>query len=439
MNKIINYLKKISKKDIVKVFSMTSISTLVKMLAGFISVKVISVLIGPAGVALVGQLNNFSTILLTLSTGGIVSGITKYISEYKENEKSVKSYIGTAIWITLILSLLCSFFLIISSKILSTKILLDEKFFYVFIIFGITIFFYSINSVLLAIINGFKQFNYYVLISIISSVFGLVLSLFLVFSFGVAGALINAVTSQSLFFFVTVLFCLEKKIKFFNRENIFSKINKNTALQYSKYSIMTIISSFGVPVGQLILRSFLMKKFGIENAGCWEGMNRLSGMYLMVITTSFSVYYMPRLSELSSAREIKQEIIQAYKLLVPCMIIGFCLIYLLKDIIIRILFATEFLQMNKLFKWQLLGDFFKISSWLIAFLMQAKAMVKTFCFTEIFFSIIYVLFGYLFTTYLNLGIEGVVFGYFIMYVLYFIVMYLFVWKKIDYLQEEKKL
>ena len=66
-------------------------------------------------------------------------------------------------------------------------------------------------------------------------------------------------------------------------------------------------------------------------------------------------------------------------------------------------------------------------------------MVKTFCFTEIFFSIIYVLFGYLFTTYLNLGIEGVVFGYFIMYVLYFIVMYLFVWKKIDYLQEEKKL
>ena len=347
MNKIINYLKKISKKDIVKVFSMTSISTLVKMLAGFISVKVISVLIGPSGVALVGQLNNFSTILLTLSTGGIVSGITKYISEYKENEKSVKSYIGTAIWITLILSLLCSFFLIISSKILSTKILLDEKFFYVFIIFGITIFFYSINSVLLAIINGFKQFNYYVLISIISSVFGLVLSLFLVFSFGVAGALINAVTSQSLFFFVTVLFCWKKKIKFFNRENIFSKINKNTALQYSKYSIMTIISSFGVPVGQLILRSFLMKKFGIENAGCWEGMNRLSGMYLMVITTSFSVYYMPRLSELSAAREIKKEIIQAYKLLVPCMIIGFCLIYLFKDIIIRILFATEFLQMNK--------------------------------------------------------------------------------------------
>ena len=216
MNKIINYLKKNLKKDIVKVFSMTSISTLVKMLAGFISVKVISVLIGPSGVALVGQLNNFSTILLTLSTGGIVSGITKYISEYKENEKSVKSYIGTAIWITLILSLLCSFFLIIFSKILSTKILLDEKFFYVFIIFGITIFFYSINSVFLAIINGFKQFNYYVLISIISSVFGLVLSLFLVFSFGVAGALINAVTSQSLFYFFTVYFCCEKLIKFFN-------------------------------------------------------------------------------------------------------------------------------------------------------------------------------------------------------------------------------
>ncbi|HEY0897041.1 MAG TPA: oligosaccharide flippase family protein, partial [Sphingobacteriaceae bacterium] len=70
------------KKEMVKVFSLTAVSTLVKMLTGFISVKIISTLIGPAGVALLGQLTNFSTIFLTFSNGGINNGVTKYIAEY---------------------------------------------------------------------------------------------------------------------------------------------------------------------------------------------------------------------------------------------------------------------------------------------------------------------------------------------------------------------
>ena len=430
INKIMQFIKKIASLDIVKVFSLTSISTLVKMVAGFVSVKIVSVIIGPSGVALVGQLNNFSTILLTLATGGITSGITKYISEFKDDEQSVKSYIGTSLWITLILSIICSFILLFGASFFSKKILLDQKYFYVFLIFGITIFFYSLNTLFLAIINGFKYFGVYVKISILSSFFGLALSLILVLTLGVSGALINAVTSQSLIFVVTVIFCWRKKLSFLNKKYLFSKFDKLKAFQYSKYSLMTIISTFGVPVGQLVLRSYVINKFGIELAGCWEGMNRLSNMYLMVITTSFSVYYMPRLSELRDVVEIKHEITRAYKILIPCMIFGFGAIYLMKNIVVNILFSPEFAPMVRLFKWQLLGDFFKISSWLIAFLMQAKAMTKTFCITEIIFSAFYIGMAYLLTSYLGFGIEGIVIGYLINYIVYMLIMYLFVWRRL---------
>ena len=430
INKIMQFIKKIASLDIVKVFSLTSISTLVKMIAGFISVKIVSVIIGPAGVALVGQLNNFSTILLTLATGGITSGITKYISEFKDDEQSVRSYIGTSLWITLVLSIICSSILLLGASFFSKKILLDQKYFYVFLIFGITIFFYSLNTLFLAIVNGFKYFGVYVKISILSSFFGLVLSLVLVLILGVSGALINAVTSQSLIFVVTVIFCWRKKLSFLNKEYLFSKFDKLKALQYSKYSVMTIISTFGVPVGQLVLRSYVINRFGIESAGCWEGMNRLSNMYLMVITTSFSVYYMPRLSELQDVVEIKQEITRAYKVLIPCMVFGFGTIYLMKNIVVTILFSPDFAPMVRLFKWQLLGDFFKISSWLIAFLMQAKAMTKTFCITEIIFSIFYIGMSYFLTSYLGFGIEGIVIGYLINYIVYMLIMFLFVWKRL---------
>lgn len=70
-SKILQLLRYATKLDIVKVFSFTAMFTLVRMLTGLISVKVVASIIGPAGVALVGQLNNFATIALSLSTGGI--------------------------------------------------------------------------------------------------------------------------------------------------------------------------------------------------------------------------------------------------------------------------------------------------------------------------------------------------------------------------------
>ena len=49
--------------EIVKVFSLSSIATLVRMLTGMISIKVVAVIIGPSGVAILGQLNNFVYII----------------------------------------------------------------------------------------------------------------------------------------------------------------------------------------------------------------------------------------------------------------------------------------------------------------------------------------------------------------------------------------
>ncbi len=47
-----------------------------------------------------------------------------------------------------------------------------------------------------------------------------------------------------------------------------------------------------------------------------------------------------------------------------------------KKEIINILFSPQFLPMLYLFKYQLIGDVLKIGSWLLAYLMLAKAMTK---------------------------------------------------------------
>ena len=99
--------------DIIKVFSMNALATLIRMLTGMISVKVVAAIIGPAGIALLGQLNNFSTIILTLAQGGINNGITKYVAEHKENDDVIKKYLSNALRITVICTLVAGIVMIL--------------------------------------------------------------------------------------------------------------------------------------------------------------------------------------------------------------------------------------------------------------------------------------------------------------------------------------
>ncbi|MDE6023419.1 MAG: oligosaccharide flippase family protein, partial [Muribaculaceae bacterium] len=167
-----DFTKRAAKADIIRVFSLTSISTLVRMCTGLVSVKVVASIIGPAGVALVGQLNNFSTIALSLASGGINSGVTKYVAEYKSDDSVVKQYIATAFKIVTVCSLAVGLFLLLGCRFFSNLTMLTPQYWYVFAILGFTIIFYGLNNLLVSIVNGYKQFNKYVKVNIVGSVFG---------------------------------------------------------------------------------------------------------------------------------------------------------------------------------------------------------------------------------------------------------------------------
>ena len=75
--------------------------------------------------------------------------------------------------------------------------------------------------------------------------------------------------------------------------------------------------------------------------------------------------------------------------------------------------------MKPLFKWQLLGDFVKIGSIIIAHQFLAKKMVKQFILTELMSLMLFYTFSVYFVK--TLGAEGIVLAHFIRYVIYFFV------------------
>lgn len=423
MNIIIK-IKTTLSSNIFKVFSFNVGSTLVKLLTGFVSIKVVSMIIGPAGIALLGQLNNFTLIVLTFSTGGINSGVTKYISEYGYSNNVKRLFIGTSFKVILFYSTICSISLLVGSKFLSIAIFNDVKYYSIFLVFGLTIFFYSFNNLLIAIINGYKEYKTYVLVNIATSITGLVFSVVLATTWGLYGALLSVVTFQSFVLFVTLFFL--RKFSWYNPSIFFTRFSKVITLKLSKYSIMSLVSISTVPISQMIVRNYLINNTTIQLAGLWEGLNRISNLYLMVLTLSLSVYYLPRLSEIKSEWELKKEIIKMYKLFIPIIIFISVSIFIFKDLIIYILFTKEFYGMRNLFLFQLIGDFLKICSWILAYQFIAKAMVKTFVLLEILLSCSFILISiYSINHY---GVIGVTIGYAINYLLYFLVV-IFIFRK----------
>jgi len=403
---------------LIKTSILSFISTVIKMLAGLVINKAVAVYIGPSGLALIGQFQNFSQLVMTAAQGAINSGVTKYTAEYGKDDKRLPTLLSTASKISLFSSVVVGAGIVLFSNYASLHFLKSEEYSYIFVIFGFTIVLFVVNSLLLSILNGLKEIKTWVIINIIQSIYSLIFTSLLIVFLGLDGALIALVTNQSVIFFI-VLWMLRKHqvIKLSNFKEAF---DKHEAKKLGGFALMTITSAVTVPVSHLIVRNYIGEKLSWEDAGYWQAIWYISTMYLMVVTTTLSIYYLPKLSEITDKAELRKELLQGYKIIMPIVIVMSITVFLLKDFIIWLLFTKDFAPMRELFLWQLVGDVIKIAAWLISYLMLAKALTKIFISTEIAFNLSFVLLSIWFVD--QYGLIGMSYSFAVNYTLYFFVM-----------------
>ena len=407
---------------LIKTSLLNAIAVIVKMLTLLGLNKILAIYVGPVGYAALGQFQNAVQMITTLASGAINTGVTKYTAEYHEDEAKQHAVWRTAGTIALIGSLLVSVLVVIFSRPLAGWFLKDEGLGGVFVWFAATLVLFVFNTLLMAILNGKKEIRRYVVANIAGSLFALVITSIMAIQLGLYGALVALAVYQSLAFFVTLWIC--RKTSWFRLAHLVGRIDRQAARNLAKFMAMALTSAACVPISHILIRNHLGETLGWEAAGYWEAMWRLSSAYLMLVTTTLSVYYLPKLSELKDPSEIKKEIFQGYRIILPVAAVFGLIIYVLRDFIIRMLFTSEFSEMEVLFAWQMVGDTLKIGSWILAFLMLGKAMVRAFIFSEILFSAVFYFLVVFFVDAMQL--QGVVVAYAVNYFLYWLAVAFFV-------------
>ena len=419
-------IKKIMQQPLFKITSLNSVHILLKLVFGFITSKALAIFVGANGMAYVGNFRAFLNVVENFSLLGIQNAIVKYVAEYQHDKLKLKSVLATFGLLLLTSSIVISLVLIFGANYLSKEIFHHSEIYsFVFYILAIVFPLYVFSTFCISVVNGFQEYKKVIYIQIISSSIALLFSVFLIYYYNTFGALISLVLAPVFVFFVS-LFYLRNVISFsdvFSFQSFDFLVVKNL----SEYVLMALVSGVIGSFVLLEIRTDVIEITGLQHAGIYEGLQRISSYYLLFISSIMAIYFYPKLAEQNS--NSKAIILNYLKTIIPVFAIGLGLIYVLRKFIIQTLFSTEFETMESLFLWQLVGDLLKAVSLIFGTILIATKQTKAFIITEI----ISLFIMYYSTNWMlhAIGIDGIVIAHTFTYFMYLLVLVIYFRKKLS--------
>ena len=399
-----------------KAASLNTANISVKIIAGILVSKFIAVFIGAEGMALIGNLRNFLSAVQSVAIAGLYKGLVKFIDKFKNNSIELGKTLSTVFYLGFFASMLLAFLCYYNAAYINSLIFQGNyKYTYVIEILAIVLPFYALNMFVFAIMNGFSKYKILFIINIIGQVLGLLVTILLIWQDNIDGALVAVVIAPALNLLISIVGILYRK-NLMNYLKI-SDFSFSVLNNLSPYMIMALVSSIAIPIVLIIIRNYLITEIGLKEAGYWQAMNRVSDYYLMFINSLMVLYILPRFAEINTKKEFRKEVFSFYKTIMPIFALILLVIYLSRSLLVSLLFTQDFQPVEELFGYQILGDFMRVLSMVIAYQFLAKKMFAHFIVLEIFlFVIIYFTSIYFIDLY---GLKGAVMGHCLSYIMHF--------------------
>jgi O-antigen/teichoic acid export membrane protein len=267
--------------------------------------------------------------------------------------------------------------------------------------------FVAFNNFTYGLVNGRKQNAVYALLTISGNIVAAFVAFYMIRYYGFWGAIV-AIMSPTL--------CPSIPVFFYGIHNRFAKnlkfdsIKKDSKL-LSRFSLMLLFSTACFPIVEMTIRNNLVYFAGMEAAGYWQAITKLSSAYLSFYSLFLSFYFVPIISPEQDGKKIIKEV---KKIIVFISSLFFCMMFsflCLKNIIIQLVFTKEFLAIGDLFLLQMIGDFFRVTGWVVGFIVVAKALTKLYIAGEIIQALMFIGLSSLALGKYSTGLQGVVVSY----------------------------
>ncbi|BAO63759.1 MULTISPECIES: O-antigen translocase [Pseudomonas] len=407
----------VSRKHAFQSAALTVASQTSKIAVGFILIKLIAVYLGAGGMGLLGNFMSLVAMLSLMAGGGISNGVIKYVAEYKKQPRRLAEFIGSAKLYSL---LFCTFFCIVGvcfSRDISGYIFKSEEYYKIIVFLFFAQFGFAFVNLVCGVANGLRDTKTYALIQISGNVLVVPISWFLIGFYQLVGAAISMVL-MFLIYSIPAYFFYRRS--FFFRAKIKTKINALAIRRLSVFTSMALVGAVSVPLIEILVRQQIINHIGYASAGIWQGAIKVSSAYMGFFTIFLAVYFMPTISGSNNRKEIASLVLRFMAVVMFVFLFGASIFFLLRVQIIPIILSSEFESLESLIKYQLIADFFRVSTYVIGFVVIAKAALKIYIVSELLQGIFFFSASSIFLN-LGLGLKGVFLATLLMNIVYFVV------------------
>lgn len=356
-------------------------ASVTNILIGLIRVKVAAVLLGPAGIGLIGLLQNLMGVASTLVGLGLGTAGTRQIAEAASDAAAVALARRALFWATLALGLFGAgaFFLLRGE--LAERVTGDAAFSSSigWLALGVALTVASASQS--ALLQGLRRIGDLARLQISSAVLSTVIGIAVLFVWRETG-IIAFIIAAPLASFLLGHWYVSRLDRPLRRVSNF-RLLATQWRELARLGVAFMVGGLVVSLGFLAVRSIVQRQLGAVDLGYFQAAWAISMTYLGFVLSAMATDYYPRLTAVigdrTTATRLVNEQSEVALLLGGPALVG---MMALAPLVVRVLYTAEFAIAADILRWQILGDALKIASWPLGFVLLASGASKTYMLAE---------------------------------------------------------
>ncbi len=344
-------------------------SSVINMIIGIVKVKVLAVLLGPAGIGLMGLYQNIMGTASKLAGCGLESSGVRQVAALADDAETL-SIVRRALWLgNLILGIAGMVILWLLREPVAYWVFGDSAHASEVGWLGVGLLLTLMAGSQIALLQGLRRVNDLARVSILSALVAALVGVLAVYLLGKDGVLWFVLTAPAVNFLVMGYYAGRLPDLQIPYDGI---AIQQQWLAMLKLGIPLMSAGLLTLITQLAVRTIVLRELGLEASGYFQAAWAISMTYVGFVLNAMAMDYFPRLisaiGDHERARKIVNEQAEMALLFVGPALIA---IITLAPWVIQLLYSKGFGPAAEILKWQALGDILKVASVPIVFIFLA--------------------------------------------------------------------
>lgn len=371
-----------SYRQILRSTSIIGGAAVINILIGMFRTKVAAILLGPAGVGLIGLFNNLVATASGVAGLGVSNVGTRQIAQAEASGETERVFTArrAVFWSTVGLALLGATAFWGLRGVLADGVMNDPALRGDVGWLAIAVALSVASASQYALLNGLRRIGDLARISVWSGLASTAIGVLALLAWGRSGLLAFVIAGPAASF-VFGLWYVSRLPR--SRGNLVLRSLISECGVMARLGIAFMVAGLAATAGQLLVRMLVQRDLGTDALGFFQASWTISMTYIGFVLGAMGTDYYPRLAaiihEHSSANTLVNEQMEVALLIAAPALL---LMLGLAPWVIALLYSEEFSAAVVVLQWQVLGDVLKIASWPIGFILLASGAGKTYMATE---------------------------------------------------------